>query len=708
MDFRSAPLAFPALCLICAVTSGFHLAWQSVPLAGMLLAAGLALGRKTGASIVVIALGLLTVWARPDLSRVPPAPVDCGRPIRVSGLLIGEWERGDYGWQSAARVDYLYQSRQVTLWSEEVRISVTGDQRPLPGKRFRGRGYLRRASGLGNDPATRPGRWNLALKSHRFLEIREHRPVGTGVVALIKTRLRVALATEGYRMAPQVLNALLFGRRDALPRPVQQALRRLGLAHLFAVSGLHVALLAGGAFLACAPFPRRIRAIVATVVVALYVVLTGARPSVLRAGLMAFIAVLSLGLRRPTASVQSLAGAVIIMILHSPTLVADVGFQLTVAATAGIVLLTPLLCQRWMLLPRVLRRPLAASVGAQLACGPWVWSTFALLSPAAPLLTWLVRAPFSPVLTWPVSMTASKAFVTATSLLLALIPRRRVAFRLSLLVVSALLFSGPLKRPVAELTMIDIGQGDALLLRDGNTSMLVDGGGWPRSDIAARVLVPVLAARGIRSIDSLVVTHSDIDHCRGAVDLTRYLSAAAVLVSGAIENGSCKSSLSELPAGVLHYVTAGDSWSVGRWQVRTLHPNGDFAGTGNDSSLVLQARGFGHRLLLTGDIEKNAEMEILRRTPAHELESAILKVAHHGSSTSTGDEFLRAVAPRLALISSGRRNRYGHPAPEVVERLRASGASVLRTDRDGMVQVAFNVDGSTRIRAFGPAQSSAR
>jgi competence protein ComEC len=589
------------------------------------------------------------------------------------------------------------------------------------------------------------------VKSNRFLEIGQEKSLASALLSTIRARLQLSLSMVDDELGTQVVRALLFGRGDALPRQIRQALRRLGLAHLFAVSGLHVALMTGGVYLACAPFPRRSRIVVAGVAVAFYVALTGARPSILRAGLMSLIGVLSLGLRRPTASVQSLAGAAIMMILWSPNLVTDISFQLTVSATAGIVLLAPRIRRRWKLLSPLLRRSLAASVGAQLACGPWVWSRFALLSPAAPFLnliavpwmssllagvftwatvallsprmavfalplidlfawplTWLVRIPFSPVFTWPVSVTVGEAFVAATCLLIALLLRRCFAIRLCLLLVATLCFSRPLERPIAELAMIDVGQGDALLLRDGDASMLVDGGGWSRSDIAARVLVPVLAARGVRSLDTLVVTHSDIDHCGGIVDLTSYLSVVDIVVSGAMEDSPCKSALSELPAGPLRYTRAGDSWLVGRWQVRTLHPGSHYPGQGNNGSLVLQARGFGHKILLTGDIERDAEMEILRRTDPLDLQSDILKVAHHGSRTSTSIAFLQAVAPRLALISSGRRNRYGHPASDVVERLQASGASVLRTDRDGMVQVAFNADQTTRSRIFGPVISGTR
>ena len=751
MDLRSAPLAVPALCLTCAITVGFSLGERSVPLAGILIGSGVALGRRRGSSIAAIGLGLLAVWARTDLDRVPPAPVDIKRPLLVSGVLTGEWKQGDYGWQANARVDYLYQSQQVVFWTQPLRVSVQGDDRPFAGQRLRGRGYLRRASGLGNDPPIEPGRWSLTLKSSRFLEVEQPRPLSSRLLSALSARLQEALTMVEDGRGGEVLQALLLGQGDALPRQVRQALRRLGLAHLFAVSGLHVALLAGGVYILCAPLPRLARATVALAAVALYVALTGARPSVLRAGLMTLIAAFSLGLRRPTASIQSLAGAVIAMILWSPNLVFDVAFQLTASATAGIVMLTPPLCRRWELVPAMLRRPLAASVGAQLACGPWVWSRFALLAPGAPFLNlvavpWMglllaavfiwgtaallsprlaasitplidlltlplaemTRIPSSPVLTWPVSMTESGAFFASACLLTALLLRHRGITRLCLLLVSLVLFCSPLDRPAAELTMIDVGQGDALLLRDGRHVMLVDGGGWPRADIAARVLVPVLAARGVRSVDLLVATHSDIDHCSGLVDLTAYLPAAEIVVPTAIGDSSCTSSLADHHSTTLRYASAGDSWSLGRWRVHTLHPDDQYPGGGNNGSLVLQVRGFGHKILLTGDIEEAAEVEILRRTDPNVLDSDILKVAHHGSRTSTSARFLRTVAPRLALISSGKRNRYGHPAPAVLERLRASGASVLRTDRDGMVQVAFRADGSTRIRSFGPVGTGER
>jgi competence protein ComEC len=351
---------------------------------------------------------------------------------------------------------------------------------------------------------------------------------------------------------------------------------------------------------------------------------------------------------------------------------------------------------------------------ALLLTGCLLWGILALIEPelgarSTPMidllaqpLSFLGAIPPGPWLSWPVSLTFVEASIAALGLLGALILRRTVFIRVLALAVALLFFHGPAAEPTAELVMLDVGQGDSLLLRDGRRATLIDGGGWPRADIAARVLVPVLAARGVRFLDSLIVTHSDIDHCQGIADLAHYIPVSEVVMASDSRGSPCIRRLTELPWIALRETEAGDSWSLGRWRLRTIHPERESSLRGNNGSLVLQVSGFGKRILLTGDIERAAELAILRREPGTSLASHILKVAHHGSGTSSSDPFLRAVSPRLGLISAGRTNRYGHPSPLVIDRFRRAGVFILRTDRDGMVRLSFRDDGAMRIERIGP------
>ncbi len=250
-----------------------------------------------------------------------------------------------------------------------------------------------------------------------------------------------------------------------------------------------------------------------------------------------------------------------------------------------------------------------------------------------------------------------------------------------------------------EMVMLDVGQGDAILLRDGNFAVLVDGGGWRRGDIGGRVVLPALLGEGIDRLRAVVVTHPDRDHCGGLVDLASYLPIGEVWTADGFQVDPCLRDLAAAaPVRVLG--SAGRSeMRAGRWRFRVLHPEGAgpfarrlaAAARGNDHSLVLAAEALGRRVLLTGDVEAAAERAVLRRwreTP-EQLRAGVLKVAHHGSKTSSGEAFLRAVEPRLALVSAGVDNPYHHPSSVVVERFARRRVPLLRTDRHGFVRLAW-------------------
>jgi competence protein ComEC len=155
------------------------------------------------------------------------------------------------------------------------------------------------------------------------------------------------------------------------------------------------------------------------------------------------------------------------------------------------------------------------------------------------------------------------------------------------------------------------------------------------------------------------------------------------------------------PGPDLRLLWAGERAAVGRWRLQALHPEPGGRGIGNDRSLVLAAVAPGLRVLLTGDVGAAVEDRLLRRWPASVLRADALKVGHHGSSSSTTAEWLSVVRPRLALISSGRRNHYGHPAPAVLRRLAVAGARILRTDRSGEIILARDASGHWRLATPG-------
>ena len=251
-----------------------------------------------------------------------------------------------------------------------------------------------------------------------------------------------------------------------------------------------------------------------------------------------------------------------------------------------------------------------------------------------------------------------------------------------------------------ELAMIDVGQGDSILLRDGGRAILVDGGGWLNGDLGGRVLLPALLAEGVHRLDALVMTHPDRDHCAGLVDIAAYLPVDEVWTAPGWDLSGCAGRLLALPGVRTRFLAKGQRRTLGHWRLTVLHPEADDRHEVNERSLVLLAEVRGRRVLLTGDIESWAEHH-LADCCARFLRTDILKVAHHGSRTSSTATFLDAASPRLALISAGVDNLYHHPAPDVVERLEEHGARILRTDLGGEILVRFQEDGRLRIETPG-------
>jgi competence protein ComEC len=257
------------------------------------------------------------------------------------------------------------------------------------------------------------------------------------------------------------------------------------------------------------------------------------------------------------------------------------------------------------------------------------------------------------------------------------------------------------------LTMFDVGQGDALMLQvgesnrpgadrkgTGSRALMVDTGGSPfgsRFDIGSRVLAPALWARGVSVIDTLLLTHGDPDHIGGALPLIddfnpRYLwEGVPVPRASSLQAIVARASAS---GGVIEQRRGGEELRFGDARVIVLHPpppDWERQRVRNDDSVVLEIVYRDVALLLTGDIGEDVERATVPRLVPARIR--ILKVAHHGSRTSTSHELLEAWRPQIALISCGRGNPFGHPAPDVIARLEAIGARIYRTDFDGEITV---------------------
>ncbi|MEV4443494.1 ComEC/Rec2 family competence protein, partial [Streptomyces sp. NPDC049577] len=522
--------------------------------------------------------------------------------------------------------------------------------------------------------------------------------------------------------------------------------------------------------------PLRLTAVLGGVLVLGFVVVCRPEPSVLRAAACGLVTLLALGTGRRRALLPALAAAVLLLVLYDPWLARGYGFLLSVLATGALLTLAP----RWSAalrrhgVPARVAEALAAAAAAQAVCAPVIAVLSARVSlvavpcnllagpavaPATVLgFAALVTAPFAPPLAailarpagWAASWVAAVArrgaelpgaefawpdgwtggLLLAALTAVAVLAARRASRHpwlcaaCALLLLLAVLRPAPLTRAVTgwpppgwRIAACDVGQGDALVLAAGGAdAVVVDAGPEPRAvDRCLRTL-------GVERIPLLVLSHFHADHVDGLPGVLRGRAVGAIETTPYARPPAQAAYVRRLAAraGVpVVAAAAGERRRVGEvsWEVLWPPPAGASAVAEdgpNDASVVLLVRTAGLSALLLGDLEPPAQRELAQAHP--ELPPVdVLKVAHHGSAHQD-DRLTRALRPRLALVSAGLGNPYGHPAPRTLATLRAQGAVVLRTDRDGPVAVtagatavAAGADGDPRpVRAVTPPRASRR
>lgn len=724
-----------ASCCVLATLSLYSLPWLLSPLwfVGPL---AVCLRRFPGRALIACVL-LVCAWAslvgQWQMADRLPASAD-GTTRWVSGIVSALPELGPF------RTRFMIDSGQRP---DHLRLSWYDDAPDLrPGDCLHVRAKLSAPHGSANPGGFDYEQWLWRKGIDATGYIKDSRPCDRSRRWTLAAWRGAALA----RIAPYVrdlpmrgiVEALTLGERGHISDSQWQTLRATGSTHLVAISGLHVGLVAGLLFLVVCwlvlrlpgVWPARLIATGFAIIGALtYAALAGWALPTQRAVIMVAAMLLAMAAERQMVLSRALAWAALAVIVWAPSSVLAPGFWLSFGAVAWLIVLSSRLggpfwlraaglqvglvaalmpLTLWFFAQASLVAPLVNAVLIPLAglvvpvvlitvvatliwpalFGPGVAALCTLLAKGWPVLVWCA--------TWPMASFHHGMFHIGVLIcllvggvwLLSPLPWRLRWLGLVLLLPVCV---GPPIERIADggyrLTVLDVGQGLASVVRTAHHTLVFDTGPAYRTgfDAGEMIVVPYLRYVGRRRIDRLLISHGDLDHAGGAAAIGQALAVTRRL--GARSDNPCR---------------AGQHWRWDGVDFAVLYPapRDAVAASSNARSCVLRIRGAGGSVLLTGDIEAPAESELVARY-GRDLAADVLVVPHHGSNTSSSKSFLAAVRPRLALISAGWHNRWGFPRGPVIKRLHNVDSRVLNTATGGALRVSFPAGGQPwRVRRW--------
>ena len=551
-----------------------------------------------------------------------------------------------------------------------------------------------------------------------------------------------------FRRDAPMAKALLIADQHEISPETRDRYARSGMVHMLSISGLHVAIVAGAMMLVLQAMhlSRGMASLVGVVLTCIYVAVIGAPPPAVRSATMLAVVAASKSMQRPTSPWAALAvGAFIPLIV--PRTILDLGYQLSVAGIAGLIASAAL--ARRTFAPRLqgarlrVAKELMTSAVATLVTAPliaWYFGRISLVAPlanlaAGPVISilqptlFLVLAvapfeplarlladsahpmlmafdgianvascvPFASIEVVPSLVTVVLAGCAVVALVTASVsryPTRPAIAGMGLLCLSV---AAPAVRPSyrggIEMHVLDVGQGDAILLRtDRGRWVIVDAGRiWKSGDAGRSTIVPYIMSKG-GDVEALIISHAHADHIGGATSVIRLLHPhifwdAAFAQGSQVYANSLRAA--ESSGTQWRRVHPDDTMRVDGMLIRFLAPDSAWTASlddPNEASTVASVEFGQTRFLLMGDAERDEEAWLVNHASS-DLRADVLKVGHHGSSTSSTDPFLKSVKPSLAVISVGADNLYGHPSADVIASLRRIGAQIVRTDRAGTIVV---------------------
>ena len=558
-----------------------------------------------------------------------------------------------------------------------------------------------------------------------------------------------------------VIKAMLLGEKGTLDADIKDLYRRNGIIHILAISGLHLSVIGMGChkLLKRMRLPKLVNITLTIGLMYCYGIMTGMGISMLRAYIMFGIHLGAELIGRTYDLLTAVTVAALVALVQQPLYIQHSGFLFSFGAICGIGIFLPAVERNLFghsRLEKVFLSGAAISISTlpvylcfyyefppysmflNLIVIPCM--TLVLIGGLATLIAAACFLPFGAVAAYPVHILL--AFYEKCCNFCLRLPDHKwilgcpepwqIVLFLGILiglaacndrlskfhfwqgVLCALLILTIRLPQGLQITMVDVGQGDCIYLaEDSGIHLLIDGGSSDKNDVAEYQMMPYLKHEGVSHLDAVVVTHPDSDHISGILELLRQTGTSGITVGalylpdvGDLGRNEEYHELERLAqeAGVpVRYLSVGDTLQRGEVMLTCLHPEKGWNETEpNAYSTVLYLEYRNFTALFTGDLEGEGEKlvrERLAESPLAETGITLLKAAHHGSKNSTGETFLQTVNPRIALISAGRNNRYGHPHEELLKRLEDSGCYIYGTQESGAVTVRVQ-NGRVKVEGY--------
>ncbi len=568
----------------------------------------------------------------------------------------------------------------------------------------------------------------------------------------IANKIRYNIIKKVLELLPQkegrVLLGMLLGDKNELDEDIYQGFREVGIAHILAVSGLHVGIIYLFLNKLLKHFSAPLKLGVFLSILSIYVVITGYVPSILRATFMIMLIILAPLINKKYDSLSAIAFVAFILLIYNPIMLFSTGFQLSFGAVLSIALLYKPILKKLSFLPSNWSQLIAASVAAQVGILPLTAYYFNMISPWSIIINipiviilgyllpfgiaTLIISSFSTFLshymagilligirimigiagfgkTLPFSgyrvISPSIIFFIAYYAILFVISykgkrlklnkKKNIIIIMSIYFVVSTLIS--LIPGTFEITFLDVGQGDCIIVRTPkNKVLLIDSGGnnYGSYDVGENIVVPYLLRHGIKKIDLILPSHFHFDHVGGLYKVLEDLDVYGMLVGKQVEENEDYLNLMSIckDKGIdLYRIERGSVIKLEKdVELYIKNPSELIQGSrddANNNSVVALLKYDNISTLFTGDIETQAENEILNLFP--DLKADIIKIPHHGSRFSNTDKFLKQIAPKVAVIQVGR-NVFGHPSNEVLEKLNKIDADVFRNDQNGAIIITVD------------------